>query len=301
MDGEHNVHTTRWMPAFLRSMTLRSLGITLALATLAALALNPIFTTSFIELLWRTLFIATMLLLAFTAAGHWRQTILPRWVAQLLAVALTAPLTTAAVYVLSTGGDVAAFLRHEERVMGFLFIAGTGLIVGMLIALAALYRERDAQVRAQELQFALEKSTLERQALDARLRMLHAQVEPHFLFNTLANVQALVESGSSRAAPVLQSLIDYLRAAMPQLSDIDHTLGAEMALVSSYLKLMHLRMPDRLQFDVHVDPELAASRFPSMGLLTLVENAVRHGIDPSEEGGRIEVGGRRDAAGALHL
>ncbi len=301
MDSPTTAPPNRWLPAFLRSITLRSVGITLALAALAALGLNPIFHTPFLELLWRTLFIATMLLLAFNAAGQWRQSLMPRWAAQLLAVALAAPLMTAVVYVLSSGGDIAAFIGQKERVTGFLFIAGTGLVLGVLLALAALFRERDARLRAQELQFALEKSTLERQALDARLRMLHAQIEPHFLFNTLANVQALVESGSGRAAPVLQSLIDYLRAAMPTLSAADHTLGAEAALVTSYLQLMQLRMPDRLQFDVRVEPALAGCRFPSMALLTLVENAVRHGIDPGEQGGRIDVGSRRDASGALHV
>src|SRR5262249_21315654 len=139
------------------------------------------------------------------------------------------------------------------------------------------------QARAQELKFALERSTLEKQALDARLSLLQAQIEPHFLFNTLANVQELVESGSPRAAPVLQSLISYLRAAMPRLHDGEPTLGNEEDLVRSYLELMHMRMPDRLQVAIDVDPALRAQRFPSMALLTLVENAVRHGIDPSED------------------
>ena len=91
------------------------------------------------------------------------------------------------------------------------------LVIAPLLALGALYRERDAQARAAQLGFALERSTLEKEALDARLKLLQAQIEPHFLFNTLANVQALVESGSPQAAPVLKSLIAYLRAAMPRL------------------------------------------------------------------------------------
>jgi sensor histidine kinase YesM len=167
--------------------------------------------------------------------------------------------------------------------------------VGLVLALGALYRERDAQARAQELSFALERSQLEKQALDARLRLLHAQIEPHFLFNTLANVQQLVESGSPRAAPVLQSLIAYLRAAVPTLSNENATLANEMALVKAYLELMRMRMPDRLEFSVSVPPELAQRRFPPMALLTLVENAVRHGIDPSEAGGSIRVEAREQA------
>jgi len=179
---------------------------------------------------------------------------------------------------------------------GFVLITVTVLIIAPALALGALYRERDAQARSERLSFELERSTLEKQALDAQLRVLHAQIEPHFLFNTLANVQALVESGSAQAAPVLKSLIAYLRAAMPQL-DADHaTLGSEAQLVRAYLELMHMRMPDRLRYEVDIAPEFTHERFPSMALLTLVENAVQHGIDPSEEGGRIEVRAVRDGA-----
>ena len=86
--------------------------------------------------------------------------------------------------------------------------------------------------------------------------MLQSQIEPHFLFNTLANVQALVESGSPRAAPVLGSLIAYLRAAMPKLHDGAPTLGQEESLVRAYLELMQIRMPDRLAYGIDVDPTL---------------------------------------------
>jgi sensor histidine kinase YesM len=163
----------------------------------------------------------------------------------------------------------------------------------VVLALGALYRERDAQARSQALQFALERANLEREALNARLSLLQAQIEPHFLFNTLANVQALVECGSPRAAPLLQNLIDYLRAAMPRLHGEAPTLGNEEALVRAYLDLMLMRMPDRLRYELRVEPGLQSLRFPPMALLTLVENAVRHGIDPSEAGGLIEVGAER--------
>jgi LytS/YehU family sensor histidine kinase len=152
-----------------------------------------------------------------------------------------------------------------------------------------MVRQRDALARDQALRFQLERSELERQALDARMRLLQAQVQPHFLFNTLANVRALVNTGSPRAGEVLDSLIAYLRAAVPRLDEPDATLGQELQLVKAYLELMHMRMPDRLQYSLHADEGTSALRCPPMALLTLVENAVRHGIDPGEEGGRIEV------------
>ena len=265
---------------------------------LAAAALNPIFVTPFALVLGRTLFVGMTLLLAFTLAGMWQPRWLPRWLAQALAVVLAAPLATFSVYLLSVEGDVAALFGNEHRLSGLALISATALIVGLVTALGALYREREAQVRSERLKFALEKATLERQALDARLGLLHAQIEPHFLFNTLANVQALVESGSERAAPVLRHLIAYLRAAMPRLNDTEGTLATELQLVRAYLELMQLRMPDRLRFEITVATEFGALRFPTMALLTLVENAVRHGIDPSEQGGRIELGARRDCAGS---
>lgn len=277
------------------SLTPRRIAINLIVATVAAIALNPIFVTPFLSVWGRSIFVGLMLLVAFDIAGHWPSRWLPRWVVQVAAVVITAPVATLVAYLVMVQGDVTSFQRNEGLLWGFFSIATTGLAVGLTLALGALYRERDAQARSQALAFELERSTLEKQALDARLRLLHAQVEPHFLFNTLANVQQLVESGSERAGPVLNSLIAYLRATMPSLAQTSSTLGHEIGLVRAYLELMRMRMPDRLAFDVAVPDALAGLPFPPMALLTLVENAVRHGIDPSETGGRIEVGARADA------
>ncbi len=281
---------------FFSALTGKSVGWAIGLAIVAALMIAPVFMPPLPVLFGRTLFIAIVLLLAYTAAGQWRHPPLPRWVVQLAAIGLTAPIATLAVYLVSTGGDFHELFGNPARVTGFIMIGGAALVFGMVLALGGLYRERDAQANAQALQFALERETLQRQAADAQLKVLQSQVEPHFLFNTLANVQALVESGSARAAPVLGSLIAYLRAAMPQLHQGAPTLGQEEALVRSYLELMQMRMPDRLAFALAIDPALRGVRLPPTTLLTLVENAVRHGIDPSEAGGRIDIGARRDGA-----
>ncbi|WP_343628705.1 histidine kinase [Roseateles sp.] len=289
---------------FVSSLTPQRVLLALAMATVAALVLAPIFITPFPVLLGRTLFVGMLALLAFSAAGQWPRR-LPRWWArwlfQVVVVAAAVPVATLAVYLVAVGGDFASLVESEARVMGFFWIAGAGLVVGPLLAMGALYRQRDTEARNQALSFELERSELERQALDARLRLLQAQVEPHFLFNTLANVRALVETGSPQAAPVLRSLIAYLRAAMPRLQGESTRLADEAALVRAYLELMHLRMPDRLEYSVDLPPELDIVRFPPMALLTLVENAVRHGIDPGEEGGRIEVGGALEPGGRVRL
>jgi signal transduction histidine kinase len=287
--------------AFLSTLSARSVGITIVLAVLVAWLLNPIFITPFPTLLGRTLFVGMVLLLVFAAARmvppHWLPDWLPPWLVPVSAVALAAPLFTAAVYVISAGGDIEAFVRARGRVQGFMWIAGSALALGLVMTGAALMREKLAAAERRALALELERSRLEKQAVDAQLSLLQAQIEPHFLFNTLANVQALVESHSPRAPEVLKSLIAYLRAAMPRLHDQAPTLGNEVALVRAYLDLMRMRMPDRLSFSIDVDPALEGLGFPSMALLTLVENAVRHGIDPSEEGGHIGVGAAHDAEG----
>jgi LytS/YehU family sensor histidine kinase len=247
-----------------------------------------------------------VLLLAFVGVQsipeRWLPAWLPRWAITLVLMAVGAPGATFAMYLMSVGFNVEAFWQNPARMTGFMFMAGTALLLGMVIALTAHLREREAQAKSQALHFELERSQLERQALDARYTLLQAQIQPHFLFNTLANVQALVESGSPRAGDVLKSLIAYLRASMPRLQGGAVTLADEASLVRAYLQLMQMRMPDRLQYGVDIAPALGTRPFPPLALLTLVENAVHHGIDPSVQGGRIDVGARAEHdAGVLRL
>ncbi len=279
----------------------RLLATAVVVAFVAAAALMPYTHNPFIELVGETLFVAIMLLITFTLAGAWRQDWMPRWVVQVIAVVVAALLSPLLVQLLTFGGDFTAFISSRPHVRGYVLVSIGAGILGLLLALGGLYRERDAGARAQALQFALERETLERQAADARLHLMTAQIQPHFLLNTLANVQELVESGSPRAVPVFRSLIDYLRAAVPHLQHDDATLADEVKLVRAYLDLMHMRMPDRLTWATEVEPALLAMRFPPMALLTLVENAIRHGIDPSLAGGRIEVGARRVDAQTVQL
>jgi two-component sensor histidine kinase len=246
----------------------------------------------------RTIALAFVAMLVFGLFEQWPRR-LPRWIArwvlQVAGVAFVMPWATFAIWVWSTEPGAPPFWTESLRLEGFGLFCGLGIFLTPWIALGALVRQKDALARHQALAFDLERSELERQALDARLHLLQAQVKPHFLFNTLANVQALVDTGSPQASAVLGSLIAYLRAAVPRLNEQSATLEQELQLVRAYLELMHMRMPDRLQFALHVDESARALRCPPMTLLTLVENAVRHGIDPGEEGGRIDVHVQRRA------
>jgi hypothetical protein len=214
---------------------------------------------------------------------------LQRWALQVVAVGVSMPVTTVVIYLLSTPRDAVPFWTDPQRMTGWTQLTFAALLLAPWTALAAIVRQKEAFARDQELTFALERSELERQALDARLHLLQAQVAPHFLFNTLANVQALVDAGSPQASAVLRSLTAYLRAAVPLLHEPAATIERELQLVRPYLELMQMRMPDRLHYAMNVDPAALQVRCPPTTLLTLVENAVRHGIDPSEEGGRIGI------------
>lgn len=216
---------------------------------------------------------------------HWLQ----RWVLQVVAVAASIPITTLLIYLLSTAKDARPFWEDRSRMTGWMMLTFLGLLIAPWTALAAIVRQKEAFAREQKLAFALERSELEREAVDARLHLLQAQVSPHFLFNTLANVQELVETGAPHAATVLRGLVAYLRAAVPLLDEPAATIERELQLVRPYLELMQMRMPDRLQYAMNVDHRALKIRCPPTTVLTLVENAVRHGIDPSEEGGRIDV------------
>ena len=162
-----------------------------------------------------------------------------------------------------------------------------GLLLGPWISVAALFR----QIRGKHgtgVDLRAGRGGFERKALDGA-PLLQAPVEPHFLFHALAKRASWSMPDRRRPHPCWRALIAYLRAAVPRLHETATTLGQELELVRAYLEVMHMRMPDRLQFTLQADDAARVLFCPPMTLLTLVENAVRHGIDPSEEGGRIEV------------
>ncbi|PPU18463.1 sensor histidine kinase [Xanthomonas arboricola] len=214
---------------------------------------------------------------------------LARWVLQVAGVAGCILPCTLAIYFYTTPDAGPPFWQDSDRLNGFFMLTVAGLLIGPWVALAALVRQKDALARHQALRFDIQRIGLERQALDAKLQLLQRQVAPHFLFNTLANVQALIEVQSPQAPALMRSLIAYLRAAVPRLNDATASLAEEVALTRAYLELMHMRMPDRLSYnlDIQLDPE--AVRCPGLTLLTLVENAIKHGIDPCEDGGRVDI------------
>src|SRR6266478_6495511 len=129
----------------------------------------------------------------------------------------------------------------------------------------------------------------ERAAIEAQLRALQAQIEPHFLFNTLANLDALIAVDAGEARNLLANLIRYLRAALTHARSEAATLQTEVELLKAYLGIMALRLPNRLTTEFDCDPDCLRLKFPAMLLQPLVENAITHGIEPACFGGNIRV------------
>ena len=143
------------------------------------------------------------------------------------------------------------------------------------------------------------RQSLQAQMVEARLSALQAQIEPHFLFNTLANVKRLYETAPHQGREMLSSLISYLRAALPSMRQSGSTLDRELELARSFLTILKMRMGERLDFSIRADETLSRAQMPPMVLPTLVENAIKHGLSPLPEGGRIEIAARREGEDLL--
>jgi len=194
-------------------------------------------------------------------------------VVPLLGVSLGWPLGM----LLAMGVDVRTFfsVEHPELFAGSVFIA---------VLITAIFQQffwtKARQIRA------------ENAATEAQLRLLQAQIEPHFLFNTLANVTSLMDSDTARAKRMLESFVDYLRASLSGLGHAGHTLGDEIDLVDAYLRIVKIRMEDRLDYRVDVPAPLRALPLPALTLQPLVENAVVHGLEPQIAGGTVRIAAR---------
>jgi Histidine kinase len=168
-------------------------------------------------------------------------------------------------------------------------ILGTVLVGSLAIAPIYLRRRRQSAVR--DLRDAkLRRVNAERQETEARLQSLQAQIEPHFLFNTLAHILRLHQVDAQRGRAMLQSLTEYMRSALPQMrGQKDFTLGHELALTRAYVNVQQIRMGERLRVEIDVPTPLMQARVPPMTVLTLAENAVKHGLGPKGEGGTLRI------------
>jgi sensor histidine kinase YesM len=171
-------------------------------------------------------------------------------------------------------------------VFGIVF-AMAGVLVLTILGIAHV-RSREAAHRMALFKSEAERERFARQGVQAELKLLQAQVEPHFLFNTLANLRFLVQTGSPHALEMLDHLIHYLRTALPEIRAESSTVGREMELARAYLEILRIRMGGALEIFAEAPHDLAGVAFPPLVVLTLVENAIKHGIAPIGRG-RVNV------------
>ncbi len=168
------------------------------------------------------------------------------------------------------------------------------------LALRTYFREQGTWVDAQRAR-ELARLRQERNEADLRLTVLQAQVEPHFLFNTLASIHSLIRPDPTRAEATIEALVDHLRATLPkfraEIGSPHSTLAQQIEVCSSYLAVMKVRLGHRLRYAVDVPEHLRSHTFPPLMLISLVENAIKHGIEPSPAG-ECHRGGSRSKRGA---
>ena len=182
-----------------------------------------------------------------------------------------------------------ATLRHVVTgalVLGFLYT--------LIVALIANLRNREYRALAANLEAEARQSELSRQLAESKLKLLQLQIEPHFLFNTLGSAQQLAEKHAPEAAHLISDLIRFLRATTPTLRDDATSAAQDAAMVRAYLRIMQTRLGNRLQWSVTLPEGLEDAAVPPGMLITLVENAIKHGIEPVPEGGRIDVTATRE-------
>jgi len=260
----------------------------LALIGAAAAAGTVLLVAIWPTLSWRTAFLFSgvgCMYLLFGFASPWFG--YRRWTRR-SAMATIATLV-AIIVVSGTAAFVAASHAkgHVEPVEVVRVAAVTmlaGLAIASVLVTIARVRLREAIQKSARLEAEAQRERLVRQGAQAELKVLQAQVEPHFLFNTLASVRYLVQGGSADALPMLDHLIQYLRSALPEIRTEASTLGREAQLASSYLAIMRMRVGPRLQVSVDIPQELVHQPFPPLMLMTLVENAVKHGVAPRGAG-----------------
>jgi signal transduction histidine kinase len=170
-----------------------------------------------------------------------------------------------------------------------------------LLVIVIEFGRRESQSLDALHEAEIDRLALDREMAEARLQVLQAQIEPHFLFNTLANVRRLYVTEPAAGGEMLGNLMRYLEVALPQMRAGDSTLGRELALVEAYLQLQRVRMGSRLAYRVDVPDPLRGAALPPMMLITLVENAIKHGLNALPEGGAVRIAAAVDEAGRLRI
>jgi len=190
------------------------------------------------------------------------------------------------------GERFGAWLTQPQAIASIVI---TSVIISTILSVIFFWRERSAIAEADVARERERRERIERESLAANLRALQAQIEPHFLFNTLANVSSLIDSDRGEAKRMLESFIRFLRASLAATRGDTTTLGAEAELIAAYLEVLRVRMRSRLRYTIDVPEDLRCFALAPMLLQPVFENAIRHGLEPKVDGGEVRMSAKRDA------
>jgi signal transduction histidine kinase len=192
-------------------------------------------------------------------------------------------------FVLGSERTLQGAMTHKNLLAVMMIAFASATVAGLAyVVIGKLNAQQDA-LKLEKAHADADRERLAKRNTESELKLMQAQVEPHFLYNTLANLRYLTESGSPQALAMIDHLIDYLRLSLPNFRSAFTTLRDEIALANAYLAIMEIRMGGKLRSAVDIPNAILEMRLPPLILLTLIENAVKHGIGRAPQGGEIDI------------
>ena len=168
-----------------------------------------------------------------------------------------------------------------------------GIVFGSIISYFFISRETISATKTLVQEERIKRLTSEKKAVEGNLKLLQAQIEPHFLFNTLSNILSLLETDLDKGKHMLEDLIHYLRTSLSKTRGDITTIGQEMEMIRAYMNIYKVRMGDRLRYNMDIPDNLRNLQFSPMLIQPLVENAIKHGLEPKIEGGEVSISGEK--------
>jgi sensor histidine kinase YesM len=199
------------------------------------------------------------------------------------------------------GMYIFSFFFYSKLNYYFYSVLSVGFFFGIIISYFFIIQEKYAQLKIEKQEEELKSISLEKNNIQANLRLLQAQIEPHFLFNTLSNVLSLLDTDINTGKDMLENLTKYLRTSLKHTRNEKNSLKQEIETIQSYLDINKIRMGDRLNVKIGIPEDLYNIPFPPMLIQPLVENAVKHGIEPKVNGGTISIKASTIVAGREDL
>lgn len=265
--------------------------IVLVFNTLIALFLHAILSNStfsnqviFSQAIGFSIFLCYLVFGYFFILKGWRM-LLPLSFGSLIGV-------TIAITIQALSVDATFQLVMKELQQNYLSVLTTlfiGLFFGAIVVGFFVSREKLLKTKQTLQAEKIHNLNHQKTIAETHLRMLQAQIEPHFLFNTLSNVISLIDQAPQKSIQLLEALTEFLRVSLKRSTDTRQTLGNELSLIGHYLAIMKIRLGDRLEYHIHAQDEEIDIDFPQLLLQPLVENAVIHGIEPLAAGGQIDI------------